>query len=32
MGQIGSWLTLLGAFDVIYWILCGLVFGRIVES
>ena len=32
MGQIGSWLTLLGAFDVIYWILCGIVFGRIVES
>ena len=32
MGQIGSWLTLLGAFDLIYWILCGIVFGRIVES
>ena len=32
MGQIDSWLMLLAAFDVIYWILCGLVFGRIVES
>lgn len=32
MGQISSWLTLLGAFDLIYWILCGIVFGRIVES
>ena len=32
MGQVGSWLTLLAAFDVVYWILCGIVFGRIVES
>ena len=32
MGQVGSWLTLLAAFDVVYWILCGMVFGRIVES
>ena len=32
MGQVGSWLTLLAAFDIVYWILCGVVFGRIVES
>ena len=32
MGQIGSWLQLLTAFDVIYWVLCGIIFGRIVES
>ena len=32
MGQVNSWLTLLAAFDVVYWILCGIVFGRIVES
>ena len=32
MGQIGSWLQLLTAFDVIYWVLCGIIFGRIIES
>ena len=32
MEQIPSWLQLLGAFDVIYWALCGALFGRIVET
>jgi heme exporter protein B len=32
MGQIGSWLKLLIAFDAIYWSLCGLLFGRVVEE
>jgi heme exporter protein B len=32
MGQSGSWLVLLGAFDLIYWSLCGLLFGRVVEE
>jgi heme exporter protein B len=32
MNQSGSWLALLGAFDLIYWSLCGLLFGRVVEE
>lgn len=32
MGQSGSWLKLLLAFDVIYWSLCGLLFERVVED
>lgn len=32
MGQAGSWLLLLLAFDAIYWALCGLLFGRVVEE
>jgi len=32
MGQIGSWLGLLAAFNAIYWSLCGLLFGRVVEE
>jgi heme exporter protein B len=32
MGEIRSWLTLLIAFDAIYWSLCGLLFGRVVEE
>jgi heme exporter protein B len=32
MGQISSWITLLLAFDAIYWSLCGLLFGRIAEE
>jgi heme exporter protein B len=32
MGQIGSWLTLLGCFNLIYWSLCGVLFGRVVEA
>jgi heme exporter protein B len=32
MGQLRSWLVLLVAFDAIYWSLCGLFFGRVVEE
>lgn len=32
MGQAGSWVLLLVAFDAIYWSLCGLLFGRVVEE
>ena len=32
MKSLGSWLALLGAFDAIYWALCGLLYGRVVEE
>lgn len=32
MGQVKSWIILLIAFDAIYWSLCGLLFGRVVED
>lgn len=32
MGQLQSWLGLLTAFNLIYWSLCGLLFGRVVED
>lgn len=32
MGQVGSWLQLLFAFNAIYWSLCGLLFARVVEE
>lgn len=32
MEQARSWITLLVAFDAIYWSLCGLLFGRVVEE
>jgi heme exporter protein B len=32
MGQARSWILLLVAFDAIYWSLCGLLFGRVVED
>ena len=32
MGQIGSWVLLLASFDLIYWAVCGLLFGRVVED
>lgn len=32
MGQIRSWAVLLIAFNLIYWSLCGLLFGRVVED
>ncbi|HEV7238316.1 MAG TPA: heme exporter protein CcmB [Thermoanaerobaculia bacterium] len=32
MGQSKAWITLLAAFDLIYWSLCGLLFGRVVEE
>jgi heme exporter protein B len=32
MGQLRSWLTLLLAFDALYWALCGLMFQHVVED
>ena len=32
MGQSRSWILLLVAFDAIYWSLCGLLFGRVVDE
>jgi heme exporter protein B len=32
MGQLAPWTRLLLAFDLIYWPLCGLLFGRVVED
>ena len=32
MGSLGSWLSLLGAFDAIYWALCGLLYARVIED
>lgn len=32
MGQIGDWTALLVAFDVIFWSLCGLMFGKVLEE
>lgn len=32
MDQIGSWLVLLGCFNLVYWSLCGVLFGRVVEA
>ena len=32
MQQSRSWIVLLSAFDLIYWSLCGLLYGRVVEE
>ncbi len=32
MGQARSWISLLVAFDAIYWSLCGLLYARVVEE
>jgi heme exporter protein B len=32
MNQLKSWISLLAAFDLIYWSLCGLLFDRVVEE
>ena len=32
MHQLAPWIRLLAAFDAIYWSLCGLLFGRVVEE
>lgn len=32
MNQSSAWIILLVAFDAIYWSLCGLLFGRVVEE
>jgi heme exporter protein B len=32
MRALGSWLSLLTAFDAIYWALCGLLYSRVIEE
>lgn len=32
MGQAKPWIVLLLAFDLIYWSMCGLLYGRVVED
>ena len=32
MEQMGSWLTLLACFNLVYWSLCGVLFGKVVEA
>ena len=32
MDQSGSWLALLACFNLVYWSLCGVLFGRVVEA
>jgi heme exporter protein B len=32
MGESRSWIILLAAFDLIYWSMCGLLYGRVVEE
>ena len=32
MRTLGSWISLLASFDAIYWALCGLLYGRVVEE
>ena len=32
MEQSGSWLLLLACFDALYWSICGVLFGRVVET
>jgi len=32
MGQVRAWSLLLACFDLIYWSLCGLLFGHVVED
>src|SRR3954471_7874576 len=32
MHELSPWIRLLAAFDAIYWSLCGLLFGRVVEE
>lgn len=32
MDQTASWLALLGSFDLIYWSLCGVLFGKVMDT
>ena len=32
MDQIGSWTALLACFDVLYWSLCGVLFGKVIAT
>ena len=31
MGELSSWVSLLVAFNIVYWLLCMLLFGRVIE-
>ena len=32
MGQLNTWTTLLIVFNVMYWLLCLVLFGRVIEE
>jgi len=32
MTQLPSWLRLLASFDLLYWAVCGVLFGRVIEQ
>jgi len=32
MGQLASWMVLLVTFNLVYWFLCALMFGRVMEE
>lgn len=32
MGDRGAWFALVGSFDLVYWTLCGLLFGKVVDA
>jgi heme exporter protein B len=32
MDQLGDWLTLLAIFDALYWFLCALMYGFVIEE
>lgn len=32
MDQVGAWVALLAVFNLLFWPLCGLLFGRVVEE
>ena len=32
MDQVSSWLQLLIVFDLVYWSLCGVLFGKVIDS
>ena len=32
MGQARSWMLLLGAFDLVYWSICGMLYERVIED
>jgi hypothetical protein len=32
MGQLSSWTFMLTSFNMVYWVLCALMFGRVMEE
>ena len=32
MGQLNSWVALLFVFNLMYWLLCVVLFGRVIEE